>query len=56
MYEKYLRNKTQELKGNIRVFCRIRPVITDMDGNDDIVCQKGVKEIINIKNLHKIEV
>jgi len=31
-YDKYLHNKKQELKGNIRVFCRIRPIL-DSDIN-----------------------
>ena len=26
-YKKYLHNQVQELKGNIRVFCRVRPVL-----------------------------
>jgi uncharacterized protein YecT (DUF1311 family) len=28
-YEKHLHNKKQELKGNIRVFCRVRPIIEE---------------------------
>ena len=31
-YDKFLHNKKQELKGNIRVFCRIRPIL-DSDLN-----------------------
>lgn len=31
-YDKFLHNKKQELKGNIRVFCRIRPML-DSDLN-----------------------
>lgn len=27
--EKHLHNKKQEIKGNIRVFCRVRPVLDD---------------------------
>jgi len=28
-YEKHLHNKKLELKGNIRVFCRIRPILPE---------------------------
>ena len=30
-YKKYLHNKMQELKGNIRVFCRVRPPLPEID-------------------------
>ena len=56
LYQKFLRNKVQELKGNIRVFCRVRPVIPKMDDENDIVCKKGIEEVIKIHNFHKIEV
>lgn len=28
-YERHLHNKKLELKGNIRVFCRVRPVLEE---------------------------
>ena len=28
-YEKHLHNKKLELKGNIRVFCRVRPILPE---------------------------
>ena len=28
-YEKHLHNKRLELKGNIRVFCRVRPILPE---------------------------
>jgi hypothetical protein len=28
-YEKHLHNKKLELKGNIRVFCRVRPILEE---------------------------
>jgi CMP-N-acetylneuraminic acid synthetase len=28
-YEKHLHNKKQEIKGNIRVFCRVRPILEE---------------------------
>ena len=28
-YDKHLHNKKQELKGNIRVFCRVRPILNE---------------------------
>jgi len=32
LYDKYLHNKMLEIKGNIRVFCRIRPILSiDVD-------------------------
>jgi hypothetical protein len=56
LYEKFLRNQIQELKGNIRVFCRIRPVITKIDGNDDLAAKEGVKEVIRVQGMHEVEV
>lgn len=28
-YEKHLHNRKQEMKGNIRVFCRVRPILEE---------------------------
>lgn len=35
-YKKYLHNQVQELKGNIRVFCWVRPVLKGVDSAEDI--------------------
>ena len=35
-YKKYLHNQVQELKGNIWVFCRVRPILAGVDALDDI--------------------
>ncbi|CAI2362751.1 unnamed protein product [Moneuplotes crassus] len=55
LYQKLLRNKIHELKGNIRVFCRIRPVL-ESDDPDDIVCKLGVNQVMKIRNFHNLEV
>lgn len=41
-YKKHLHNQIQELKGNIRVFCRVRPPLPGVDNPDDIVFKKGI--------------
>ena len=51
MLQKYLRNKTQELKGNIRVFWRVRPIIPSMDDPNDIAWSNGEDKVINIPSL-----
>lgn len=56
LYQKYLRNEVLELKGNIRVFWRIRPVIPKMDDPEDIVCKLGPEQVVRIRNFHKLEV
>lgn len=56
IFQKSLRNQIQELKGNIRVFCRIRPVIPEMDDSNDFVCKNSVEDLFKIHNIHKLEV
>lgn len=55
MYQKSLHNEVQELRGNIRVICRIRPVIDKMDNPKDPVVLYGLKTI-QMHNVHSIEV
>lgn len=45
-YKRFLHNTVQELKGNIRVFCRVRPPIKDVDDPNDFVFEKGLSEIM----------
>ncbi|KAK3882358.1 hypothetical protein Pcinc_013265 [Petrolisthes cinctipes] len=40
MMRRKLHNQVQELKGNIRVFCRVRPLINDeisANGDSDVI-------------------
>lgn len=52
---RFLHNKLQELKGNIRVFCRVRPVFTDHDrfsfdiASDGKLNENG-KEVLTVSN------
>lgn len=48
-------NELQELKGNIRVFCRVRPVIESMDDPSDPVV-RGTTDCVRILNSHTVEI
>lgn len=43
-YEKQLHNKKQEMKGNIRVFCRVRPIL-----EEDLQALTSIQQKVQIK-------
>lgn len=55
-YKRYLHNTMQELKGNIRVFCRVRPAIPGIDNPKDFVFEKGLSELMRFPDFQSIEV
>ncbi len=55
-YKKYLHNRMQELKGNIRVFCRLRPALEGVDDASDLVFSEGLDAVVTTPNFQSIEV
>ncbi len=55
-YKKYLHNKLQELKGNIRVFCRLRPVVEGQDDPSDLIFSEGIDKVVRTPNFQSIEI
>jgi kinesin family member C1 len=55
-YKRFLHNQMQELKGNIRVFCRVRPPLEGVDSPKDFVFEKGLDELMRFPDLQSIEV
>ena len=53
--KKFLHNRMQEIKGNIRVFCRLRPLLPS-DNVGDLAFQTGVDSLINCSTFQTIEV
>ena len=53
--KKFLHNRMQEIKGNIRVFCRLRPLLPS-DNVQDLAFQTGVESMINCNTFQTIEV
>ena len=53
--KKFLHNRMQEIKGNIRVFCRLRPLLPS-DNVQDLAFQTGVDSLINCNTFQTIEV
>ena len=51
LYQKHVHNALQELKGNIRVFCRVRPVIKSMDGVEDSEDVSGNIKILDTNHI-----
>lgn len=46
----------QELKGNIRVFCRVRPPLEGIDSAKDYVFEKGLSELMRFPDFQSIEI
>ena len=55
-YKRYLHNQMQELKGNIRVFCRVRPALPGIDNPKDFVFEKGLDELMRFPDFQSIEI
>ena len=55
-YKRYLHNQMQELKGNIRVFWRVRPPLEGIDNPKDYVFEKGLSEMMRFPDFQSIEV
>lgn len=47
---KYLHNLVQELKGNIRVYCRVRPLVREVDGTSSDSIQLGYIRFLQEKH------
>ena len=56
LYKRFLHNQLQELKGNIRVFWRVRPPLKDMDSTKDLVFDKGIGELMQFPDSKSIEI
>lgn len=55
-YKRFLHNQLQELKGNIRVFCRVRPPLEGVDNPKDLVFEKGLGELMRFPDFQSVEV
>lgn len=55
-YKRFLHNRVQELKGNVRVFCRVRPTLESVDDKNDMVFTKGLGEYMRFPDQECIEV